>query len=379
MRQELSSLMPASNGRNKINVRDAINPDIIAVIHKNFPVSREQALSAKKEFASDSALESSRKIWNFLKYKIKYVRDPENSQMIRLPNRLIKDGKGDCKSFSLFAASFLSALGLPVAFRYASYGSSPIPSHVYVVTKDENGNEIIVDGVWNKFNSEKPYTFKKDHFMRVMTLSGINGRGRARRQAKKTERKAKREQRAERRGGAKGVKRIALAAPRTAFLGMIALNVRGVATKLSNAIKKNPSRTKTMWNKLGGNYNKLVKAVENGAKKKRILGTDDDGIGSVAALAASAAPVLVVIMKFLKGEGIQDEDGNVLLEGGLDALRSSGQEELPNNLSELDVQDAESGSGSGSGAASLFSNPKILLIGGAALLGGIFLLSKKRK
>lgn len=383
-RGAIAERLPAPDGRTRIDKRDAINPDIIGLIHRNFPIALSQVRNsgAFKELQGRTAFESAGNVWSFLKNQIQYRRDPDTRQMIRMPNRFVKDGYGDCKSFSLFAASFLAAMGYPVAFRYASYSSSAIPSHVYVVTKDEQGREIIVDGVWKRFNSEKGYTSKKDFAMQTMTLSGIFGRAerRKKRQEKRAGRQQRRDEKAEKRGGARGAKRIALAPARAAFLSVVLLNFRGLATKLAAALKKNPDRTKKLWNKLGGNFNKFSDAINKGAQKKRILGIDEsiEGIGSVAALAATAAPILVAVVKFLKGEGIQDEDSSALLDTGLEALESSGQKELPNNLSELDVDDAEPGSGSAS-ASSLFSNPKVLLIGGAIVVGGIILLSKKRK
>lgn len=378
----ISSLLPTPNGKRIVHYSDGRNKDIIAVIHKNFPTAVKQVTKhgAFKKLQGRDVRESAQNVWDFLKHNIIYKEDPYGSQDIRLPNRLLLDRVGDCKSFSLFAAATLAAMGYPVAFRYASYSSSEIPTHVYVITKDESGAEVIVDAVWKEFDSEKKYTHKRDHVMRVSTLSGIGGRDerRARRAARKEKRQDRREARQEKRGGAKGVQRIALAPGRAAFLSLVLLNFRGLATKLSKAVAKNPERLKKFWNKLGGDFNKLKKAIDNGKTKKRILGLDEYeivGIGSAAALAATAAPIIIAVVKFLKGEGVEEDgDSKSLLETGLDALSKSGQKELPNNLAELDVADAESGSGGGGGG--FLSDPKnLLLIGGAGL--ALILLTKK--
>ncbi len=91
-----------------------------------------------------------------MKDNIRYVEDSVHFQDIRLPNRLIKDGKGDCKSFAMFTASILENLGIPYKFVYTSYTDNRVPQHVYVQT--DNG--IIIDAVWRQFNDEKPYTYK---------------------------------------------------------------------------------------------------------------------------------------------------------------------------------------------------------------------------
>ena len=120
-------------------------------------------------------MQTAKNVWDFMKRKITYKRDPNHKQMIRLPNRFVNDADGDCKSFALFAASILGNLGMPVTFRYAGYrDGSNIPTHVYMTTEDENGKEIIVDGVYRAFNKEKPYKFKKDYKMsRIEYISGI--------------------------------------------------------------------------------------------------------------------------------------------------------------------------------------------------------------
>lgn len=167
------NLLPPVNGKRTINKIGALNPDIISVIHNNFPIAVKQTDLFSRDFKGKNNLESAFKIWSFLRNSIKYKKDSDQNQDIRLPNRLVSDGYGDCKSFSLFAASILANIGMPVNFRYVSYSRSPIPTHVYVTSKDERGNEIIIDGVYNLFNKESKFTFKKDHVMNVATLSGI--------------------------------------------------------------------------------------------------------------------------------------------------------------------------------------------------------------
>ena len=169
-----SSLMPPVENRRVINYVNAMNKDIISVIESHYPNGVDQVKNIAFTFKGKNNLETARKIWTFLRSEVKYTRDQDANQDIRLPNRFMKDRRrgADCKSFSLFAASVLGALKMPVVFRYASYTSSPVPSHVYVVTADENGNEIILDGVYKHFNKEAKYTYVKNSVMNVSTLSG---------------------------------------------------------------------------------------------------------------------------------------------------------------------------------------------------------------
>jgi len=158
---------PRPEYRTVINAADGMNSDIISAIHKALPKAVTQVQNLSRHFQAASRYETAKNIWLFLKNNIRYVRDADEYQKIKLPSRLLSEGTGDCKSLSLFTAAILKSLDMPAAFRYASYSpGNDIPSHVYTTTQDERGNEIIIDAVWNEFNSEKKYSSKKDYQMR---------------------------------------------------------------------------------------------------------------------------------------------------------------------------------------------------------------------
>jgi len=102
------------------------------------------------------------------------------------------------------------------------------------------------------------------------------------------------------------VLKIALAPARGSFLLLVGLNFMGLATKLQKAFTDNKDKTNNFWSSLGGNTNELLRKIEQGAKKKRILGYDDGQIGvlSTASIAAAAAPILLKVGTFLKSLGI---------------------------------------------------------------------------
>ena len=75
------------------------------------------------------------------------------------------------------------------------------------------------------------------------------------------------------RGLGRGVAKVTLVAPRGSYLALVRLNFRGYAYKLE-ATLKNPklnSKLKKRWQKLGGNWDKLVKAINVGARKKAFV------------------------------------------------------------------------------------------------------------
>ena len=274
---------------------DAFNSDIIKALNSLVPGAASKVKKLAPEFAGKTPRLTAYKIWRFLRKHGRYVRDSNEAQNIRQPNRFIYDtflkkNSGDCKSFTLFTVSILRALGLPAFIKYAGYiPGLEKPSHVYAFTLDTNGQPVIIDGCYPSFNREKKFTYSQTFntdTMKVASLSSpeinrekalkfyrqcspvqkrqirarlskkralINGTGEvieseviegvidgiaARKRKKKTpaeKKAAKAKRRAKVKKGLKkfgtGVKFIALGAGRGAFLALVALNVSGWASK----------------------------------------------------------------------------------------------------------------------------------------------------
>ena len=168
-RSDAVKILPRPSFTTNVNYVSGFNQDIISVLHSNLPRAVRQTREISAHFKGGSDLETARKIWDFLKREIKYKRDREGYQDIKLPGRFVAEGTGDCKSYSLFTAAILQNLGIPFKIRYTSYTSDPTPQHVYIIT--DSG--IIIDGVWNAFNSQKKFTHKKDYPMQISTLAGV--------------------------------------------------------------------------------------------------------------------------------------------------------------------------------------------------------------
>jgi len=115
-----------------------------------------------------------------------------------------------------------------------------------------------------------------------------------------------------------------LAIGRGAFLGMVRLNLRGLASNMKMMMDKGETASLfKKWGKLGGKTSRIKAAIKKGATKKALLGRkkisdeldyayNELGIGAVGiaggATAAAAAPIIAalipLIKKFLKKEGI---------------------------------------------------------------------------
>jgi len=298
-----------STGTNTLEFSNAKNSDIIKTLHKNYPRAVQQMAKHAPKFKGRNTTETARNIYNFLKKEITYKADPEEAQLVKIPGRLVADKVGDCKSYSLFTAAVLGALGKPVNFRYASYTNSTTPSHVYTTTKDENGKEVIIDAVYNRFNAEQPPTHTINKKMKVYTLSGINGiNGIDWETAKKDI--------IQKGGKVMHFPNIVLfSATRGAMLILINNNVFGLASKLwaVRDLKKKGQAINDLWYAIGGTPSKLNLAIMKGFKKKPIFSKTQKisgiygGIGEAVTITALAASATAGLAAFnaLVAEGKQ--------------------------------------------------------------------------
>ena len=160
---------PKPENKTVVIAENGYNSDIISGINLAFFSAVSQTRVMAQAFKGFNRLASAFNVWSFVKNNVRYNKDPEGMQMIKLPSRLLheKEIGGDCKSFTLLCGSLLKNLGYPVTFRYVSYNSDPTPSHIYCLTYDKDNSPIIVDAVYKKFNAELPYKHKRDYLMKL--------------------------------------------------------------------------------------------------------------------------------------------------------------------------------------------------------------------
>ncbi len=367
------NLMPPVDDRASVIHEDGSNADIISTLQQNF--DRAVAITRKcaSQFRGANDIESARNVFAFEKENISYKADGMETQDIRLPNRFLQDGEGDCKSFALFACSVLYNLGLEkCCFRFAGYpGRGSTPTHVYCVCKGRNGKEIIVDPVYDRFNAEKPYAFKFDRCMTIRTLSGFgdiatrdeavacvralidkrNNLSVADLNGRRAIDNAIQQLRANYISGGRGeankigsnfsdsvihtAAEVAAFPSRQAFLGLVALNVFDLAHKIALGFAKEAgvdgyitksqvipsSKLAHTWYMLGGNWGDLFDTADKAKAKKAILGIEGIGIlpAAVAAPAAAAAPIIAAI-----GEALHAILGNLgdVLQSEVDKVKN---------------------------------------------------------
>jgi hypothetical protein len=380
----------------------------------------------------------------WIRANVKYKIDSFDNQNIQLPSALLKSNVGDCKSISLLFLAIMEAAGYNGGFRFAGYRNKNF-THVYNFF--DNKNKLFTfDACIADLNEHKTYTKIKD--MKVNYLAGtpmlidetginiqptarelmqddrvlsINGIGRKKRfpKFKNFINKA-----------GNLTKTVALAPARGSFLLLVNLNFRALSKRLIKLRSKNQNSFAEWWTKLGGDIDKLNKAIEKGITKKPLFGSKKgvNGIGvdfeymgepvtaaTVTAAITSAAGIIAALNKLLKKEGVAEEPGEEPLGEGLDPDAplspelEPGQPAIPNdpasegaasyiekginflkgvtgNKPKVKVKPRQSQPGSGLQAGNLtnqettgFKPSPLLIGGGIAAIAAIYLLTKKKK
>jgi len=153
--------LPAPDGKVTIDHYNGINPDIRTTLEKRIKEAIPQAAPLAKYFKGETERDTARNIWNYLRKVIKYKQDPKGFQDLRMPRRFHAEKTGDCKSYSINAIALYKSIypDLAAAPKYAAYEpGAKVPTHVYAVVKDRAGKNIIIDGCYNYFDSEKLFT-----------------------------------------------------------------------------------------------------------------------------------------------------------------------------------------------------------------------------
>jgi hypothetical protein len=175
--QKLTSLIREPNNKYTLIKSEFVTTDIVQAILladryaykdvQNFAVN----IPVSDEFAYCKA------IYDFLFKNIQFQEDNLGYQGVQMPGKLWSSKKGDCKSFSIFLGALLKSRGISYSYRFVSYRTLPIWTHVYVIAHLKNGQNVILDCVYKIFNREKPKNYFKDYAMKgLYNVSGINGR-----------------------------------------------------------------------------------------------------------------------------------------------------------------------------------------------------------
>lgn len=117
-----------------------------ARIRSGHPLIRKFALNILQEYRvpSHHFVQEALAIGDYIKKKVRYVRDPHGIEYLTDPIDLVKNiqngtAQGDCDDMALLTASLLLSVGVQPFFRAVRYNSSQGNyNHIYVVVYEKN-------------------------------------------------------------------------------------------------------------------------------------------------------------------------------------------------------------------------------------------------
>lgn len=147
----------------KMRYEDAGVPEILELIFKASQYGPAFTAKFSPSLRGRDKKESAKNVWRFVRENVKYQRDPAGRETVKSPGKLIYDGVGDCKSFTVLVVSILTNLGIPWRYRVAFYDpKQPNAGHIYPVAII-GGTDVIVDAVHDTFNEEVEYWTAYDY------------------------------------------------------------------------------------------------------------------------------------------------------------------------------------------------------------------------
>jgi hypothetical protein len=317
-------------GQNIILKTNASNEQLQRALESALPGAVAQTKEIAPQFKGATDSDTCRKIFDYLKKRVQYDKDGF-TQKIKYPSALLRDGRGDCKSYSLFTGAILKNLNIPFRWTYASYTPGvKTPGHVYITT--DSG--CICDVVWGKFNSEKKPYNKFYKSMNISYISGVDpamGATVAGKFLKNVGAGVKKAATNVSSGAAvAAIKGATLAPGRNLFRLIVQNNMDGIASKLA---KMNQAQILDLWKKVGGEPGKIAADIRNGANKpvkklgllgvvkKKLaakgikgLGATDDQVISALGPAATAAGTAVGAASGPQGAAVGAASGASLAE-----------------------------------------------------------------
>ena len=154
----------------ELRVKDATTFDSIDLIVEFATKYADSATVQSIVRATDAndVLTFSRNLFDYMCKHVRYQLDPLGKEMVWTPERLLREGIGDCKKLSTAIAAALINKGYPVLFKVISYDGKGY-EHIYPIIPLEGGDYITLDVVNDcRFNEEIPHT--------VSSLWDLNGK-----------------------------------------------------------------------------------------------------------------------------------------------------------------------------------------------------------
>lgn len=112
-----------------------VNPDQII---------RAKAVSLIGDLPPRKYLDEIKRLHAFVRDEIRYVRDPEGTELVQSPEKTLQVGMGDCDDKATLLGALLKSVGAPARFMAVGFSGSGL-SHVMVQAKTRNTGDDRAD------------------------------------------------------------------------------------------------------------------------------------------------------------------------------------------------------------------------------------------
>lgn len=96
---------------------------------------RRLALSLVAGLPPKDYVNEARRLHEYVRDRIRYVKDPDDRELVQSPTATLAIGQGDCDDKSVLLAALLKSIGHPARFKAIAVDGDPRFCHVYVETK----------------------------------------------------------------------------------------------------------------------------------------------------------------------------------------------------------------------------------------------------
>ncbi len=174
---------PLPYRRDPIVKRDASVFDTVEMVKKVVRETLEDTRQIAPLLRGATLRETCSNVWHFVYRHIRYRRDKPGTEQVRRPARAWADRRlgVDCDCYTVFISSVLLNLGIAHTYRITEYASKGYYQHIYPVVlagqgtaKEKATSQITLDCVKDAFDSEEPYSKKKDYPMDMQYLDGLS-------------------------------------------------------------------------------------------------------------------------------------------------------------------------------------------------------------
>ncbi len=133
LRRSICHLIDKMEGQSGGKARESLDLSITKItdaVDRNAKSVRKLAVRLGMRFSAGD-FKQARKIYEFVRDEIQYVRDPLEFEEIQSPATTLKLRAGDCEDQAILLCSLLSAIGFESALIFADTDNDKVPDHVY--------------------------------------------------------------------------------------------------------------------------------------------------------------------------------------------------------------------------------------------------------